>query len=113
MSSFGDSGYQDYVTVAASQTKQQIGSATATGHTPGNQGVIRSITIVPATTSPGSVTLYDSSSGTAIPIFTGGATSVADLKPFTVLLEGMRAQAGPWCVTTGANVSAIVCGRLI
>lgn len=110
-----DDFYADYATVAASQTKQSLGNAKqpASGNQFTNTGVLRSITIIPATTSPGIVEIYDGSSGSAIVIFAGGATSVADLKPFTVLLGGMRALNGPWLISTGANVSAVVCGRII
>lgn len=109
-----DDFYADYATVAASQTKQSLGNNTiGSGSNRKDTGVLRSIVIVPTTTSPGAVTLYDGSSGSAIIVFPGGASSVADLKPFTVLLGGMRAQAGPWLISTGANVSAIVAGRMI
>lgn len=109
---FGDTGYEDYITVAASQTKQQIGAATSTGGK-ASTSIIKSVTIVPATTSPGIVEIYDTTGGTAIVLFTGGSTSVADLKPFTLFFQGLRAQTGPWFITTGANVSAIVNGRII
>ena len=67
-----------------------------------------SVTIIPGTTSPGSVTIKDGA-GAAITIFAGGATSVADLKPFTVRL-GVRATGAGWTVTTGANVTALASG---
>lgn len=69
---------------------------------------LESVVIVPGTTSPGSVTIKDGA-GSAITIFTGGATSVADLKPFTVRL-GLRATGAGWTVTTGANVTAVAAG---
>lgn len=92
---------QKYATVAASQTAQALGTG-AVGD------VLASVLIVPATTSPGVVQIKDGS-GTAITVFTGGATSVADLKPINVPLNAVSATGG-WQITTGANVSAIAVG---
>jgi hypothetical protein len=58
----------EYETVAASQTDQVIGPTGATGD------YLAGVLIVPATTSPGAVSIKDGA-GSAIPIFTGGATS--------------------------------------
>ena len=57
---------------------------------------LEEVVIVPGTTSPGSVQIQDGAAG-AITIFTGGATSVADLKPFTVRI-GIRASGAGWKV---------------
>lgn len=94
-------GAGEYETVAASQTAQAIGGTGAAGD------YIDKILVVPATTTPGVVTLLDGA--TSIPIFVGGALSVADLKPFEVPL-GLYSANGPWKLTTGANVSAIAYG---
>lgn len=94
-----------YNTVAASQTAQALTGAAATG-APGD--IIEYVDIIPASTSPGAVTLVDGS--TSIVIFAGGAGSVADLKPFPVLI-GARSRNAPWKVTTGANVSVFAVGR--
>lgn len=91
----------DYETVAASQTAQVLGTAGATGD------LIQRIIIIPATTSPGNVLLLDNA--TSITVFTGGASSVADLKPFVVEL-GMRSVSGPWKLSTGLSVAAICVG---
>lgn len=91
----------NYETVAASQTAQVLGVTGATGD------YIDKVVIIPATTSPGNVLLLDNA--TSITIFTGGATSVADLKPIVVNL-GMVSQSGAWKITTGSNVSAIGVG---
>jgi hypothetical protein len=69
---------------------------------------LESVVIIPATTSPGAVTIKDGA-GAAITVFAGGATSVADLKPFAVRL-GVRATGAGWTVTTGANVTALASG---
>jgi hypothetical protein len=63
---------------------------------------------VPTTTSPGAVSVKDGA-GSAITIFTGGATSVSNLVPFYVPL-GIKSVAGAWKVTTGSAVSAIASG---
>ncbi len=98
----------DYETVAASQTDQVLGP------TAGKKGsILERLVIVPATTSPGAVSIKDGAGGSAITVFPGGASSVADLKPIEIDL-GMLARTaidGGWRVTTGTNVSAIGIGR--
>jgi hypothetical protein len=96
------SPYSEYETVAASQTAQVIGATGAAGD------YIHGILVVPATTSPGNVLLLDNA--TSITVFTGGATSVADLKPFLIPL-GLKSVSGAWKITTGANVSVIGIGN--
>lgn len=96
-------GGTDYETVAASQTDQSLG---ATG---GAGDMLASVIIIPATTSPGAVSIKDGG-GSVITIFTGGASSVSNLVPFSVPL-GLKSLAGAWKITTGANVSAIGVGN--
>lgn len=91
----------NYETVAASQTAQVMGTAG------GVSDVISHIIAVPASTSPGALTLIDGA--TSITVFAGGTDSVASLIPFTIPL-GLKAATGPWKITTGANISAIVVG---
>lgn len=91
-----------YETVAASQTAQVLGATGAAGDH------ISGILVVPATTSPGNILLLDGA--TSITVFTGGATSVADLKPFLIPLQ-LKSVSGAWKITTGANVSAIGIGQ--
>jgi len=93
----------DYETVAASQTDQVLGPTGATGDW------LATVWIVPATTSPGAVSIKDGA-GSAITIFTGGATSVSNLVPFPVSL-GVKSAAGAWKVTSGANVSCLCTGN--
>jgi hypothetical protein len=88
--------------VAASQTAQALGATGATGD------YIAGVLIIPATTSPGVVTLLDNA--TSIPLFVGGASSVSNLVPFTVPL-GIKSVSGAWKITTGANVSCIGIGN--
>lgn len=107
----------DYATVAASQTKASLGPGSKIAA--GDGDVIENLIIIPATTSPGAVTLYDGAGGTGIVLYAGGATSAADLKP-TYIELGMRAKnaaanaSGPrWLISTGANVSVIAVGRFL
>ncbi len=97
------SGGTDYETVAASQTDQVLGATGAIGDK------LDIIWIVPATTSPGAVSIKDGA-GSAITVFTGGAGSVLDLRPQPVVL-GIKATGAGWKATTGANVSAIFTGE--
>ena len=94
--------YGQYETVAASRTAQALGANGNTGD------YIEQLLIIPATTSPGTVALLDGS--TSITIFTGGATSVADLKPIWIKL-GLVSTSGAWKITTEANVSVLASGR--
>lgn len=92
----------EYETVTASQRDQALG---ATG---GAGDYIARVVIVPATTSPGEVLLLDNA--TSITVFVGGASSVSDLKPFSVDL-GMTSVSGAWKITTGADVSVVAVGN--
>src|SRR5215203_3447910 len=93
----------EYETVAASATDQALGATGASGD------YLSGVLIVPATTSPGAVSIKDGA-GSAITVFTGGASSVSNLVPFFVPL-GIKSGAGAWKVTTGTNVSAIGVGN--
>lgn len=95
----------DYEAVAASKT------AVLTGQTGGGKkgDIIKRLLIIPATTSPGAVTLADGANA-AITVFAGGASSVADLKPFWVEIDA-RSSIGAWTVVTGTNVSIVAVGR--
>lgn len=92
----------EYETVAASQTAQALGATGATGD------YVSGILVIPATTSPGVVTLLDNA--TSIPVFVGGASSVSNLVPFFIPL-GMYSVSGAWKITTGTNVSCIGIGN--
>lgn len=93
----------EYETVAASATDQALGPTGATGD------FLVGLLIVPATTSPGAVSIKDGA-GSAITVFTGGATSVSNLVPFYIPL-GLKSLAGAWKVSTGTNVSAVASGN--
>lgn len=95
--------FGNYETVAASQTAQALGAT-------GNAGdYLMGLVIIPATTSPGAVSIKDGS-GAAITVFAGGASSVSTLIPFTVPLN-VVSNNGAWQITTGADVSAIAVGN--
>jgi hypothetical protein len=96
---------QTYKAVAASATATLLGATGASGDW------LDSVLVIPATTSPGAVSITDGG-GSAITVFTGGATSVSDLRPFSVLVRAVSSGgAGGWKVTTGANVSVIGIGN--
>lgn len=93
----------EYEDVAASATAQPLGAA-------GNAGdYCLALLIIPATTSPGAVALLDG--GTSKTVFTGGPSSVADLKPFLVVVQSKALNSGGWKVTTGLNVSVRAYGN--
>lgn len=96
---------QTYSPVAASQTAAKFGATGATGD------YLDGVLIVPATTSPGAVSITDGS-GSAISIFAGGSSSIGSLQPFYVPIGAVSKNgAGGWQVTTGANVSVIGVGN--
>jgi len=97
-------GATTYNTVAASQTAQAL-----TGGSGGAAGdYLSHCDVFPATTSPGVVTIYDST--TAIFSFAGGTASVSNVIPFTIPIGALSVN-GAWKVTTGANVSATCIGK--
>lgn len=98
--------WPSYETVAASQTAQVLGT---NGH---RFDVIKRLIIVPATTSPGAVSIGDGDNAD-ITVFAGGASSVADLTPIVIECDLRATDAGSplgWDITTGANVSVIAVG---
>jgi len=97
-----DAGAGEYETVAASATAQVLGSTGAIGD------YIAGILVIPATTSPGAVTLLDNN--TSIPVFVGGASSVGSLIPFFIPL-GIKSVSGAFKITTGTNVSVMAVGN--
>jgi hypothetical protein len=93
-------------TVAASQTDQILGATGAVGDR------LDYLLVVPATTSPGIVEVQDAD-GTAVTVFTGGASSVSNLTPFTIIWgKACTGVTTPgWKITTGANVSVVAFGN--
>lgn len=92
-------GQGEYEAVAASQTDQTIGATGGTGD------YLSHVTVVPATTSPGVVTIKDNT--TAIISFPGG--TLTSVTPFTIYV-GTYSVNGAWKITTGANVSCVAVG---
>lgn len=92
-------GGEDYEMVAASQTGQVLGGVGAKGD------FIARLIINTITVATASVTLTDGS--TAIVIQTAAS---ALLGPQSLEL-GMRAQTGPWKITTGAGATVIAIGQ--
>lgn len=93
----------EYEDIAASQSDQVIGAG---GSQAGQH--LSHLIVIPATTSPGAVTLTDGAL-TGKVVFAGGASSVSNLVPFTIFF-GHDSQSGPWKVTTGANVAVRAVG---
>lgn len=93
-----------YKAIAASASAAVIGATGATGD------YLSHVLVIPATTSPGAVSITDGT-GSAITIFAGGASSVASLVPFAVPV-GAVSTTGAWKATTGTNVSIIGFGNL-
>ncbi len=93
---------RDYQAVAAGQSARILGTTGATGD------VLAGLLIVPASVSPGAVSIADGG-GTAITLFTGGSNSVGSLVPFFVPV-GARSISGAWKLTTGASVSVVAMG---
>lgn len=93
----------DYETVAASQSDQSLGATGAKGD------FLVGLLVVPATTSPGAVSIKDGA-GSAITVFAGGASSVLSLHSFFIPL-GIESASGAWKVTTGSNVSVLAVGK--
>lgn len=89
--------------IAASQTAANVGVSGAIGDE------LSHLIVIPATTSPGSVQIKDGG-GTAVTVFTGGASSISNLVPFTVALSIVSVLGG-WKITTGANVSVVAVGN--
>lgn len=92
----------NYETVAASQTAQPLGATGATGD------YLEGLLVTPASTSPGAIAILDNA--ISITVFAGGATSLADLKPFFIPIKA-RSVSGAWKVTTGASLSVLAVGK--
>ena len=89
-----------YVTVAASQTTAPVGVVGC---------YLESVTVIPATTASGAVTILDGSTAIAtIP----AAAALGQSAPYCVQL-GIRATSAStgFKITTGASVSVIAVGR--
>lgn len=99
----------DYQSILASTTAKLQGQLGVKGGQVGDY--CRIITIIPATASPGAVTLQDGN-GTAITVFAGGASSVVGLNSWQIFLDIKAAKATTpgWTIVTGANVSVLVSG---
>ena len=97
-----------YNTIAASQTAQAMtgGSGGATGD------FLSHCVLYPVTTSPGVVTVFDSTSSATnnVIAFAGGATSTSNLTPISVPVQAYSVN-GAWKVTTGTNVIVTCYGK--
>lgn len=94
---------QGLQSVAAAQADIALGRS---GGVRGDR--LQHLLIVPATTSPGAVSIKDGG-GAAKVVFTGGAASVSSLVPFVAFVDA-NSEVGAWSVTTGADVSVQAVG---
>jgi hypothetical protein len=103
----------DYPIFANSTQYQAVAAGlgpVAIGPGGGGQGdYLSHITIVPASVSPGAVTITDGAAS-AITVFAGGTNSLSGLVPFTVAI-GAKSTSGAWKVTTGASIIVIAIGQ--
>lgn len=90
---------QEVLNVAAGSTNTAFG---------GKGSFLKDITLIPASTTPGAVSIKDGS-GASITLFAGGASSLADLKPFTVPINAIANEG--FTITTGVSISALVTGK--
>lgn len=97
------SGAGLYETVAASQSNQILGATGAVGD------YLARLIIVPATTTPGAVSIVDGN-GASITVFAGGTVDVKPI-PVEIGMKTVNATTPGWKVTTGTNVSVIGVGR--
>lgn len=104
-SMLGYVGGDQYKVVSASQSGIALGTVGAVGD------YLSHLLVIPATTSPGAVSIADGN-GVAITLFAGGAGSVASIAPFIIPLcaKCVVATTPGWKVTTGADVSVICVG---
>jgi hypothetical protein len=88
----------NYKAVAASQSTAQLC---------GEGGFLHSITVVPASSTPQAITLFDGTTGLfTIPIGAGEGT-----KPYTLTLDIFAESTKGFNITTGASVAVICSGN--
>lgn len=85
-----------WVYISASSTDTAVGNA---------NDQLDSILVIPATKSPGAVSIEDGD-GTNRTLFSGGDDSVSTLIPFPIDMRNIAAGTA-WEITTGANVAVI------
>lgn len=92
----------DYETVAAGQTLQACGPTGSAGD------VLDHLIVVPASTSPGAISVSDDANVT---YFAGGASSLSNLATFTINVNERARSSTGWKITTGSNIAVICVGR--
>ena len=97
-------GSYDYKAIAASQTTVAFGSTTA------GMTYLDNVTVIPATTANGAVTIYDGS--TAILTIPAQPTAMTSILPFQVPVGLICTSTLGWNFTTGSAVSILVTGRI-
>jgi hypothetical protein len=94
----------DYIAVAASQTTAVVG---------GLRSYLEKVTVIPATSAAGAVTIYDGSTAVfTIPTLAGTGTGTQLQVPYTVNVGARATSASTgWKITTGAAVSVVAIGK--
>lgn len=92
-------GQGEYEAVAASATNQALGATGASGD------YLSHVIVIPATTSPGAVTIKDNTTA-VISIASGTVPSII---PYVVYV-GAYSSSGAWNITTGTNVACFAVG---
>ncbi len=93
----------NYEPIPAGTVDQVLGAGGLLGD------LLTGLLVVPATTSPGAITIKDGS-GSAITVFAGGAASLSNLVPFFIPI-GAISMNGAWSISVGANVSVLALGN--
>lgn len=103
-------GYRtEFLPIGVTYTSIAASSSTATALGAGAVGdYLDGILLVPSSVSNGACSIKDGG-GPAITIFAGGASSLADLRPFYVPIKA-RSTSGGWTITTGSGIAAIIGG---
>ena len=94
---------------AVSNTGPVFCNGPAAGNTGAAGDYLSHLVVTPSSTSPGTITLQDDGSGASYTLFQGGASSLADLKPFHIVWAG-KSTVGGWKLTVGAGLSVVPIG---
>lgn len=100
--------HSQYVAVAASQTTAQI----STSGDGAKGDYLHSLTVVPASSGAGVVTLFDGTTAIlSIPAVAGSGTGTSVPQPYTLPLQVVATSTKAFNITTGAAVSILAVGR--
>jgi len=95
-------GDAEYEYVEALASAQALGASGTAGD------YLKRLVLIPTSVNPGGVSIKDGSAS-AISVFAGGTSAVADLKSWTIDL-GLESVNGAWQITTGTAIAVLACG---